>query len=576
MEVGKEEIILSYPKLDKWITSRRDPAGGRRRSLALLRELASDFSPWRMGLCERILDTTLPHLYRELDFQENGLDLAKLVKTASVIFVPNHQSHADYVTLNYLIYKKYRTPVSIAGGINLNIFLIGNLFRGSGCFFIRRTFASNVLYKLTLEAYLYYLLKSHRPVEFFFEGGRSRTGRFLPPKHGLYRMFLDAHAQLAEEEDRELLFIPVSINHEHIPEQGSLARELAGEKKKAEHVGQLPGLLKLFVRRFGTVHLRLGDPIPFVPDQKISKKEQVVHLASQCFDQVAEFSLITPSSLLSLVLLDFPPNILERTWKEILERAKKIVSYARTMDFPLAPSLEPDTLVSALAETMDIMVGHGNVAVKPLAGPTPPRYIPTGRMELCYLKNTIFHHFLGATLGARLLRKDQWEEDFLTQRVRLEKEFTLPSTFDLERETFWALSYWAGQKLEDGKSLQGIPLAQKKVMLRESEPFCHTLRPGQEGLYVCALGLSVLGRLLPRGFTAEEFEEKTRKIFGAQLHRRTHVQLDESYSSLFAHWALGYFENCGLCRREKNLFLLDSPQDLDSLTGDLEKELEVG
>ena len=301
----KEDIVLSYPKLNKWITSRRQPDLARRRVLGFLRELASDFSPWRIGLCKHILDMALPYLYKELNFQENGLDLPKLIKTTSVIFVPNHQSYADFVTLNYLIYKKYRTPVSIAGGINLNIFPIGNLFRGSGCFFIRRTFASNVPYKLTLEAYLYYLLKSHRPVEFFFEGTRSRSGRFFPPKHGLYRMFLDAYAE--QDEDRELLFIPVSINHEHIPEQISLARELAGEQKKAEHMGQLPGLVKLFAHRFGTVHLRLRDPIRFVRDPEMTKKKQVEHLASLCFDRVSRSSLITPSSLLSFVLLNFPP-----------------------------------------------------------------------------------------------------------------------------------------------------------------------------------------------------------------------------------------------------------------------------
>ena len=101
-------------------------------------------------------------------------------KNHNIIFVPNHQSHADYLALNYAFHKDYTDiPVHIAGGINLNIFPIGTMFRKSGCFFIRRSFTNDLNYKNTFEAYLYYLLKQGFPIEFFFEGGRSRTGKLL-------------------------------------------------------------------------------------------------------------------------------------------------------------------------------------------------------------------------------------------------------------------------------------------------------------------------------------------------------------------------------------------------------------
>ena len=124
--------------------------------------------------------------------------MRELMSKGSVVLVPNHQSHADYVEINYKFYKKYNRPLYVAGGDNLNIFPIGKIFRGGGCFFIRRSFQSDIIYKLTMEAYLYALLKQKQPIEFFFEGGRTRSGKLRPPKFGLYSMLLEAHSHLPE------------------------------------------------------------------------------------------------------------------------------------------------------------------------------------------------------------------------------------------------------------------------------------------------------------------------------------------------------------------------------------------
>ena len=96
-----------------------------------------------------------------------------------VVLVPNHQSHADYIALNYAIIKKFGFPVYIAGGINLNIFPIGYLFRNSGCFFIRRSFNNDILYKMTLEGYLYYLLARESRLSFSLRAeGRGQESSF--------------------------------------------------------------------------------------------------------------------------------------------------------------------------------------------------------------------------------------------------------------------------------------------------------------------------------------------------------------------------------------------------------------
>ncbi len=216
------EAVFSYPKL----TKRLENAANKAKVLGHLAEIHANVTPFTISCLSKFLDTMIAKLYDGLDFDiPPGLDLQALVENNNVVFVPNHQSHADYVVLNYLFYRRYRIPVYIAGGDNLNIFPIGGIFRQSGCFFIRRTFGNDILYKMTLEAYLYYLLKMRAPIEFFFEGGRSRSGKLLPPRFGLYQMLIEAHSFLPEAERRPLLFVPTTIIHEYVPEQRTLTRE---------------------------------------------------------------------------------------------------------------------------------------------------------------------------------------------------------------------------------------------------------------------------------------------------------------------------------------------------------------
>jgi glycerol-3-phosphate O-acyltransferase len=50
-----------------------------------------------------------------------------------------------------------------------------------GAFFIRRSFGGDVLYAAVFDAYVTVLLKHGMTVECFIEGGRSRSGKVLPP-----------------------------------------------------------------------------------------------------------------------------------------------------------------------------------------------------------------------------------------------------------------------------------------------------------------------------------------------------------------------------------------------------------
>ena len=201
------DLVLSYPKLAQRLSERPND---RAKVEKIIDEIHGDFSPTVVKTASKLVDATFMRLYDGVNLQiPAGMDLDKLT---------------------YVIWRNFGLPVYVAAGINLNIFPIGDFFRKTGAFFIRRSFNADILYKTTFEAYIFQLLRKGHLVEFFFEGGRTRTGKLMKPRFGLFQMLVEAHVHL--NDGKPLMFIPVSLAHEVIPEAGSHARETGGGKKK--------------------------------------------------------------------------------------------------------------------------------------------------------------------------------------------------------------------------------------------------------------------------------------------------------------------------------------------------------
>ena len=92
-------------------------------------------------------------------------------------------------------------------------------------------------------------------LEFFLEGGRSRTGKPLPPKVGLLSLVANAALDVRA---RPIYFAPVSIGYERVPEEKSYVHELSGGEKKKEDVQGLlaAGLLR---QRYGRISVQFGE-----------------------------------------------------------------------------------------------------------------------------------------------------------------------------------------------------------------------------------------------------------------------------------------------------------------------------
>jgi glycerol-3-phosphate O-acyltransferase len=165
----------------------------------------------------------------------------------------------DYLLLSYVLYTRGIVPPHIAAGVNLNLPVIGNLLRRGGAFFIRRSFRGNALYSAVFTEYVAQLVAGGYAIEYFVEGGRSRTGRLLRPKGGMVAMTVRAFLR---QPTRPVLFQPVYIGYEKLMEGGSYLDELSGKAKDKESVWSLLWSIPRVLRQnFGQVVVNFGEPI---------------------------------------------------------------------------------------------------------------------------------------------------------------------------------------------------------------------------------------------------------------------------------------------------------------------------
>lgn len=572
------DTALDYPRLRGWLASRRDPGADRRTAARHMREIAALPSRAWVGGFRALLDLALPRLYDGIRLHDGGLDLRALVRGANVVFVPNHQSHADYIVLNRLLLGRLGRPVLVAGGINLDVPLVGALFRRSGCFFIRRSLEGNVLYRLVLEAYLHHVLGRGLPLEFFFEGGRSRTGGVLFPKAGLFRMLLDAHRALPAGR-RPLLFVPVSIVHEHVPEQRLLARELAEGRRRpgaGERLAEIARLL--LVRRLGSVHVSLGDPVEAPPDGGDARA-----LAGRCAEAVMGGIRVTPAAVLACALLEGGDG--PWPWDALAGRCRAALRGLADLGAPLAPGPGGGggggggggDWDGALGAALDVMVANGKVRiVRPRRGAPPAYAVAEGaRLMLHHLKSAVLHRLLvpwvlaralGGLADGSLAGRGALEGFVEERRRRLSLETPLPDAGGFLGSLLAALSRCLGAGALDAGEWAGLPEGLLSKARARTAPFSGAGRFIDEATLSAARAARLLGG--PGGRASRgDFEEAARE----DLARRGAPE--ESASRPLLRTSLEHLAAEGLAAFEDGALRAADPGGLDRLIGIHEKGL---
>ena len=221
------------------------------------REIFADCTQLTIEMMLRLLRAFWNRFYSGIEIY-NANRIREAALTHQLVYVPCHRSHVDYLLLSYVIYNENLALPYIAAGSNLNIPFIGRILRGGGAFFIRRSFKDNPLYNAIIRAYVYELVKLGVALEYFIEGGRSRSGRMLKPRFGILGMTVDAYIK---SQARPLAFVPVYIGYEKLIEGKSYIGELYGGKKKREStLGALGAIFRL-KGHYGKVTASFGEPI---------------------------------------------------------------------------------------------------------------------------------------------------------------------------------------------------------------------------------------------------------------------------------------------------------------------------
>lgn len=295
-----------------------------RRAIGYLNEIVSDYSHSAVHFADMALTRLWTQLYDGVEVH-NFSTVRELAKDYEIIYTPCHRSHIDYLLLSYVIYKRGMMVPYIAAGDNLNMPFVGQLLRGGGAFFIRRTFRGNGLYTTVFKEYLYSILSRNTPLEYFIEGGRSRTGRLLPAKTGMLAMTVHSHLR---GRSKPIVFLPTYIGYERLMEGSTYVGEMQGKPKESESIVGILKTLRKIERIFGKVHVNFGEPV-FLDDMlkkhgadqiKIEKNDDPVppevsdavnSSAHAILENINRAVVINPVSLLSLILLATPKHTLD-------------------------------------------------------------------------------------------------------------------------------------------------------------------------------------------------------------------------------------------------------------------------
>jgi glycerol-3-phosphate O-acyltransferase len=281
----------------------------------------------------------------------------------------------------------------------MNFFPVGPVARRAGIFFIRRGFKGNETYKFVLRSYIDFLIEKRFPLHWFIEGGRSRSGKMLPPRYGLLSYVVDSYLRGKSE---DVILIPVSIAYDQISEVGDYAAEQRGAPKQREGIGWLFRFLKSLGRRYGNIDLRFGEPLSLRaalgPAGGVSRSDDLVvpKLAFEVCARINRVTPVTPISLAMLAVLGAGDRAMSLA--EIHRALADLAGYVLSRGLPTSEKLRFE-LEADVRETLDLLV-ESAVLERFDEGPEVIYSVaPDQHLAAAYYRNTVIHFLTTGAIG---------------------------------------------------------------------------------------------------------------------------------------------------------------------------------
>ena len=372
-------------------------------------EIAADYNSTYVAFLEWLFTWVWNNIYSGLMVDKEGIEkVKKASRKGSLILLPSHKSHIDYLVLSYVFYHNDLPLPHIAAGVNLSFWPLGHIFRKAGAFFIRRTFQGQRLYSAVFSTYIKRLLREGYVQEFFPEGTRSRTGKLLFPKLGMLSMEVEAFSEGVSE---DLFLVPISISYEKVVEESSYSKESEGVKKEKEKFRDLLKTPKFLKKKYGRVYIQFAQPLSlreYLQSKKLDlarmgskgRRRVVEDLALRTCFSINEVTTVTPSALAALVLLNHPKRGI--TQPDLFKQAS--FYFQLLQDIKARISLSLQNLPWALEEALDVFVADKVLQRWDDPEGTIFTFEEDKRVPLNYYKNNILHYFLPFSLSASVFR----------------------------------------------------------------------------------------------------------------------------------------------------------------------------
>ena len=374
------------------------PDRAEAKANAYLREIAANHSPLVIDLIANAIHKLYRQGYGEIRYDSAQIKrITELGQSNPIVFLPSHRSNLDRLSLQFMLWENDLPPNHTAGGINLNFFPIGPLLRRTGVFFIRRSFRDNHLYKAVLQHYLDYLIEKRFSLEWYLEGGRSRSGRLLPPRLGLLNYVLDAQRRGKAD---DIALIPVSIAYDQIQDVPDYAREAQGKSKEKESLGWLVRSVRSMRMRYGDIHIRFGEPLSTGSWRGDTQSDEptidVQKLAFEVMYRISQVTPVTPTAVISVALLAERGKA--QTPDHLAAHCRELQRFLEARSVPTTESLIFDES-SRTRQILGRLAEHDNVSSHEALGRTVFWCDDEQMIRISYYRNMIVHYFLNRAIA---------------------------------------------------------------------------------------------------------------------------------------------------------------------------------
>jgi 1-acyl-sn-glycerol-3-phosphate acyltransferase len=348
-------------------------------------------------------------------------------KNMSLLIVPCHKSHLDYLLISYLMLRLGLAIPHIIAGNNLDLPVLGYVLQKCGAFFIKRSWGNDHLYTTIVHEYVQTLLQMGHNVECFIEGTRSRTGKLLSPKFGFLKIVVDA---LMSGKVKDVVVVPISVGYDRVIETETYVDELLGRPKQKESLYQLFSSTSILQPKWGRVDIRFAKPfllrdyldtqvekrkLTIAPDVAITHTEcgkvLLRALGYRILGDINGASVTMPTALIGTVILTARGRGVGRNelirrinWlrREIHFKGGRVAHFDNT---------SIDDVINRCIHVLGGLIGERKGLLEPV-------YHAIKQYELSYYRNQVIHLFISeAIISVALYTKVKQGGAALTQRI---------------------------------------------------------------------------------------------------------------------------------------------------------------